>query len=335
MITRKLISVAIAACCMVAVGNVQAEVREQSFRFATANPKGHPIPAGGEKFGELLAQKSGGKMTVRQFPGGVLGGDVQVLSAVQGGTIELTSMNAGILQGQIKEFAIVDLPYLFNNAKEADAVLDGPIGKRMSDLMPAKGMVNLAFFDLGFRNLTNSKRPIKSVDDISGLKIRVVQSPTYLDTWTALGANAVPMPITEVYTAMEQKMIDGHENPFTVIEANKFYEVQKYLAVTNHMYNPQAFFMSKKSWDKLNADEQKLVMEAAREAAIWQRQFSRDEQGKALAALKSKMEVSELSVEELAKFRAKVQPVIDKYATTIGPDFVKAFLAEVEKVRKQ
>ncbi|MFB0934409.1 MAG: TRAP transporter substrate-binding protein [Propionivibrio sp.] len=335
MISRKLISVAIAACCMVAVGSVQAEVREQSFRFATANPKGHPIPAGGEKFGELLAQKSGGKMTVRQFPGGVLGGDVQVLSAVQGGTIELTSMNAGILQGQIKEFAIVDLPYLFNNAKEADAVLDGPIGKRMSDLMPAKGMVNLAFFDLGFRNLTNSKRPIKSVDDISGLKIRVVQSPTYLDTWTALGANAVPMPITEVYTAMEQKMIDGHENPFTVIEANKFYEVQKYLAVTNHMYNPQAFFMSKKSWDKLNADEQKLVMEAAREAAIWQRQFSRDEQGKALAALKSKMEVSELSVEELAKFRAKVQPVIDKYATTIGPDFVKAFLAEVEKVRKQ
>jgi len=257
-----------------------------------------------------------------------------VLSAVQGGTIELTSMNAGILQGQIKEFAIVDLPYLFNNAKEADAVLDGPIGKRMSDLMPAKGMVNLAFFDLGFRNLTNSKRLIKSVDDIAGLKVRVVQSPTYLDTWTALGANAVPMPITEVYTAMEQKMIDGHENPFTVIEANKFYEVQKYLAVTNHMYNPQAFFMSKKSWDKLNADEQKLVMEAAREAAVWQRQFSRDEQGKSLAALKSKMEVSELSVEELAKFRAKVQPVIDKYATTIGPDFVKAFLAEVEKVRK-
>ena len=109
MISRKLISTAIAACCMVAVGGVQAEVREQSFRFATANPKGHPIPAGGEKFGELLAQKSGGKMTVKQFPGGVLGGDVQVLSAVQGGTIELTSMNAGILQGQIKEFAIVDL----------------------------------------------------------------------------------------------------------------------------------------------------------------------------------------------------------------------------------
>jgi len=332
---QKLVAAAVsAACCLMMVAGAQAEIRDHSFRFATANPKGHPIPAGGEKFGELLAQKSGNKMTVKQFPGGVLGGDVQVLSAVQGGTIELTSMNAGILQGQIKEFAIVDLPYLFNNAKEADAVLDGPMGKRMSDLMPAKGMVNLAFFDLGFRNLTNSKRLIKSVDDIAGLKVRVVQSPTYLDTWTALGANAVPMPITEVYTAMEQKMIDGHENPFTVIEANKFYEVQKYLAVTNHMYNPQAFFMSKKAWDKLNADEQKIVMEAAQEAAVWQRQFSRDEQGKALAALKTKMEVSELSVEELGKFRAKVKPVIDKYATTIGPEFVKEFLAEIEKLRK-
>lgn len=334
MISRKLISVAIAACCMVAVGSVQAEVREQSFRFATANPKGHPIPAGGEKFGELLAQKSGGKMTVKHFPGGVLGGDVQVLSAVQGGTIELTSMNAGILQGQIKEFAVVDLPFLFNNAKEADAVLDGPIGKQMTDLMPAKGMVNLAFFDLGFRNLTNSKKLVKTADDLVGMKVRVVQSPTYIETFTALGANAVPMPITEVYTAMEQKMIDGHENPFSVIEMNKFYEVQKYLAVTNHMYNPQAFFMSKKTWDKLNADEQKLVMEAAKEAAVWQRQLSRDSQDKALASLKTKMEISVLPPEELAKFRVKVKPVIEKFSTSIGPDFVKAFLAEIEKVRK-
>jgi len=334
MISRKLISVAIAACCMVAVGGVQAELREQSFRFATANPKGHPIPAGGEKFGELLAQKSGGKMTVKHFPGGVLGGDVQVLSAVQGGTIELTSMNAGILQGQIKEFAVVDLPFLFNNAKEADAVLDGPIGKQMTDLMPAKGMVNLAFFDLGFRNLTNSKKLVKTADDLVGMKVRVVQSPTYIETFTALGANAVPMPITEVYTAMEQKMIDGHENPFSVIEMNKFYEVQKYLAVTNHMYNPQAFFMSKKTWDKLNADEQKLVMEAAKEAAVWQRQLSRDSQDKALASLKTKMEISVLPPEELAKFRVKVKPVIEKFSTSIGPDFVKAFLAEIEKVRK-
>ena len=333
--SKKLVGVAISAVCSIMLaGGAQAEIREHSFRFATANPKGHPIPAGGEKFGELLAQKTGGKMTVKHFPGGVLGGDVQVLSAVQGGTVELTSMNTGILQGQIKEFAVVDLPFLFNNGKEADAVLDGPIGKRMTDLMPAKGMVNLAFFDLGFRNVTNSKKLIKTADDLVGMKLRVVQSPTYIETFTALGANAVPMPITEVYTAMEQKMIDGHENPFSVIEQNKFYEVQKYLAVSNHMYNPQSFFMSKKTWDKLNADEQKVVMEAAKEAGVWQRQFSRDSQDKALSFLKTKMEVSVLPPEEMAKLRAKVKPVIEKFSASIGPEFVNAFLAEIEKARK-
>ena len=332
---KKKVGLAVAAaCCMMMVGGAQAEIREHTFRFASSNVAGHPIPAGGAKFGELLSQKSGGKMTVKSFVGGVLGGDVQVLSAVQGGTIDLASMNAGILQGQIKEFAIVDLPFLFNNPKEVDAVLEGPMGKKLTDLMPAKGMVNLAFFDLGFRQITNSKKPIKTAEDINGLKVRVIQSPTYIETFNALGANAVPMPFTEVYTALEQKMIDGQENPFSVIETSKFQEVQKYLGVTNHMYNPQTFFMSKKSFDKLNADEQKVVMEAAKEAGVWQRQFSRDSQDKALASLKKTMEVTVLPPAEVAKLRAKVKPVIDKFSASIGADFTKEFLAEIEKVRK-
>lgn len=332
---KKKIGLAImAASCVFMTGAAQAQVREHAFRFATTNPTGHPIPMGGVKFGELLAKKSGGKMTVKQFPGGVLGGDVQVLSAVQGGTIELTSMNAGILQGQIKEFAVVDLPFLFNNGKEADAILDGPIGKQLTDKMPEKGLVNLAFFDLGFRQLTNSKRAVKTADDINGLKIRVIQSPTYIDTFNALGANAVPMPITEVYTAMEQKMIDGEENPFSVIEINKFNEVQKYLTVSNHIYNPQAFFMSKKAWDKLNKDEQAVVMEAARETATYQRKFSRDSQDNALVSLRKSMDVSVLPPAEISKVRVKVKPVIDKFSASIGPDFVKSVFAELEKIRK-
>ncbi|WP_211364276.1 TRAP transporter substrate-binding protein [Propionivibrio limicola] len=334
MFSKKVVTAAVtAACCLVAASAAQAEIRKQSFRFSTANPKGHPIPAGGEKFGALLSQKSGGKMSVKSFPGGVLGGDVQVLSAVQGGTIDIAAMNTGLLQGQIKEAAIVDLPFLFANAKEADAVLDGKMGKKLADLMPAKGLVNLGYFDLGFRQVTNSKRPIKTAEDIAGLKLRVVQSPTYIETFNALGANAVPMPFTEVYTALEQRMIDGQENPFSVIEVNKINEVQKYLSVTNHMYNPQSFFMSKKTWDKLNADEQKVVMEAAKEATVWQRQFSRDTQAKALVNLKKTSEVNDVPAAEIAKLRAKVKPVIDKFAASIGPEFVKEFLAEIEKVR--
>ncbi len=226
----KSLSLVMAAVCgLFLVSGAQAQVREHQFRWTTANPAGHPIVLGGEKFAQLLSQKSGGKMTVKLFPGGVLGGDVQVLSAVQGGTIDMTSMNSGILQAQVKEFAIVDFPFLFGNAQEADAVLDGPMGKELADKLPAKGLVNLAYYDLGFRNVTDSRRPIKTADDIAGLKLRVIQSPIYIDTFNALGANAVPMAFPEVYTALEQKTIDGQENPYTVILANKFNEVQKYL----------------------------------------------------------------------------------------------------------
>lgn len=321
------------ACGAMLAGTAQAQVREQTFRWTTANPVGHPIVAGGQKFADLVAQKSGGKMQVKLFPGGVLGGDVQVLSAVQGGTVDMTSMNSGILQSQVKEFAIVDFPFLFNDPKEADAVLDSAIGKALADKLPEKGLVHLAYYDLGFRQLTNSKRPIKTIDDIAGLKIRVIQSPIYIDTFGALGANPLPMPITEVYTAMEQRTIDGHENPFTVIEANKFYEVQKYLIGSRHIYNPQTMMISKKTWDRLNKEEQDILLATAKESQVYQRQVSRDAQEKALAVLKTKMEYSDLPPAEIAKIRTKLKPVIDKYSANVGADFSKQVFAEIEKVR--
>jgi len=330
---KKIVAVAVTLCGFALASAADAQIREHQFRWTTANPAGHPITMGGDKFAELLAKKSGGKMTVKIFPGGVLGGDVQVLSAVQGGTIDMTSMNSGILQSQVKEFAIVDMPFLFNNPKEVDAVMDGALGKELADKLPAKGLVNLAYYDLGFRNVTDSRRAIKTAEDIAGLKIRVIQSPIYIDTFNALGANAVPMPFPEVYTALEQKTIDGQENPFTVIQANKFQEVQKYLAVTRHIYNPQSFLMSKKAWDNLNKDEQAMIMSAAQESAVYQRQVSRDAQDKALAELKKTMEVTELPPAELAKVRTKLKPVIDKYSAQVGSEFAQRFYAEIEKAR--
>lgn len=323
----------LAACSMLLVTGAQAEIREHTMRWATANPAGHPIPMGGEKFAALVAQKSGGKMKIKVFPGGVLGSDPQLLSAVQGGTLDFAAMNSGILQGQVKEFAIVDFPFLFNNATEVDAILDGKIGKLLDAKLPEKGLINLAYFDLGFRNLTNGKRAIKTAEDIEGLKLRVIQSPIYIETFNALGANAVPMPFTEVYTALEQKMIDGQENPFTVIQANKFQEVQKYLGVTRHMYNPQSMLMSKKAWDKLNKEEQDVITSAAAEAASYQRTLSRGAQEVALNDLKKTMEVTELPPAELAKIRTKLKPVIDKFSASVGADFAKQVYAEIDKVR--
>jgi tripartite ATP-independent transporter DctP family solute receptor len=257
------------------------------------------------------------------------------VSALQGGTIELTVLNAGILSAQVKEFAAYDLPFLFNSAKEADAVTDGPFGQKLMAKLEDKGLHGLGYWDLGFRNLTNSKRPITKADDIAGLKIRVIQSPIYIDLFTALGANATPLPFPELYPALDQKAVDGQENPNTTILSSKFSEVQKYITQTRHIYNPQALLISRKTWDGMSAEEKKIITEASAESTAFQREASRGAADSALDALKKAgMTVSELPPEEMAKLRTKVKPVIDKYSASVGEATVKELMAEIDKVRK-
>jgi tripartite ATP-independent transporter DctP family solute receptor len=312
----------------------QAQVNEHTFRLSVAGTVGHPAVMGAEKWSELISAKSGGKMTLKVFGQGQLGGDVQVLSSVQGGTIDFTSMNSGIVQGIVKEFAIFDFPFMFESGKEADPILDGAFGKKLADLLPAKGLYNLAYWEVGFRQLTNSKREVKTLDDMSGLKIRVIQSPIYLDTFNALGINPVPMPFPEVYTAMEQKIIDGQENPPAVIETGKFQEIQKFLTLTNHMYNPQSLLASKKRWDALTKDEQEILTSTLVEATRWQRENSRKLSENSLASLRKAMTVTTLPPEELTKIRAKLKPVIDKFAVNVGPELVKELQDALDKGRK-
>ena len=333
---RMMIKTLVAAAALAAFGIAGAQgIKEHTIKFATQNPKGHPIVAGMEKFAEIVKAKSGGKIKVNLFPGGVLGGDAPNVSALQGGTIEMVSMNSGILASQVKEFAIFDFPFLFANSKEADAVVDGPFGKKMHDKLQEKGIVGLAYWELGFRNMTNSKRPLNKVEDFAGLKIRVIPNPINLDWVKALDANPTPMAFPEVYGALEAKALDGHENPFTVIQANKINEVQKYLTITNHVYNPQSVIISKKFWDTLSADEKKLIGDAAVEAGKTQRQVAREASGTALEALKKAgMQVNEMPPAEMAKLRDKMRPVIAKYAVTVGQDTVKEMQDELAKARK-
>jgi tripartite ATP-independent transporter DctP family solute receptor len=224
---------------------------------------------------------------------------------------------------------------MFANPKEADAVVDGAFGKMMHDKLEAKGIVGLAYWELGFRNITNSRRPIHKVDDIAGLKLRVIPNAINVDWVKALGANPTPLPFPEVYAALDQKAIDGQENPVTVINANKFYEVQKYLVITNHQYNPQSVIMSKKIWDGLGAANQKIVHDAAVEAAKVQRAAARDQAGSALDNLKKNgMTVTELAPAELAKFQAAMKPVVAKHSENVGPEVVRALEAELAKLRK-
>ena len=330
---RLMIKTLLAAAALAAVGGAQAqEARE--IKFATQNPKGHPIVVGMEKFVELVAARSGGKIKVNLFPGGVLGGDAQNVSALQGGTVDMISLNAGILASQVKDFEVFDFPFMFANAKEADAIVDGPFGEKLEAKLQDKGIVGLAYFELGFRQLTNSKRAVNTVEDIAGLKLRVIPNAINVDWVKALGANPTPMAFGEVYPAMEQKAIDGQENPLPVIAANKFYEVQKHIALTNHQYNPQIVIASKKLWDSLSEADRKLLGDAAQEAAVFQRKVSREAMGTALATLKSNgMQVTEFSAAEQAKLRDKLKPVIDKHGAAIA-ETVKSLQAELAKLRK-
>jgi tripartite ATP-independent transporter DctP family solute receptor len=195
------------------LAEAQGQIQTRTLRFPSASNRGHPQVLGVEKFAEIVARKSGGKITVRPFPGGTLGPDLQVVSAMQGGTIDLNVMNASLLAGNVKEMAALDLPFLFDSAGEADAVIDGPVGRKLIDKLPAKNLIGLAYWDLGFRQMHTRSKPIAKADDLRGLKMRVIPTPIYVDFMNATGANAVPMPFTETYTALEQGAIDGMTNP--------------------------------------------------------------------------------------------------------------------------
>jgi tripartite ATP-independent transporter DctP family solute receptor len=268
------------------------------------------------------------------FAGGTLGGDAANVSALQGGTVEFVMLNSGILASQVKDFEVYDFPFIFANAKEADTIVDGPFGQKLHAKLAEKGIIGLAYTELGFRNITNSKKPISTVEDLAGLKLRVIPNAINIDWVKAVGANPTPLAFPEVYAALEQKAIDGQENPLSVILANKFFEVQKNLAVTNHQYNPQSIIFSKKVWDTLTPADQKVLQDAAREAAAYQRQVNRSKSADDLAELKAKgMQATEFSAAEQAKLREKFKPVVEKHGAAVAATLAE-LQAELAKIRK-
>jgi tripartite ATP-independent transporter DctP family solute receptor len=311
-----------------------ASAQERTLKFGLNSPEGHPAVVGMKKFADAVAAKSGGKLKVQLFLNGSLGSDQATLSALKGGTVEMAVMNSGILASEVKALEIFDFPFLFNNEKEADAIVDGPIGQKMHAALADKGIIGLSYWELGFRNITTSKRPLNKVEDIAGLKLRVIPNAINVDWVKALGANPTPLPFTEVYSALEQGAIDGQENPISVIAANKFWEVQKFVALTNHQYNPQSVIFSKKVWDTLTAGERKIIDDAADEATQSQRAAARAAVASNLELLKKNgMTVTAFPPAEVAKLRDKMKPVIDKHSAALGAT-VTEVQAELAKLRK-
>lgn len=322
----------IATVALTAMGVASAQ--EKSIKFANQNVAGHPIVQGMEKFKEIVEKNSSGKIKVNLFPGGSLGSDQSNVSAIQGGTLEMAAMNSGIFASQVKDFAVFDFPFMFANGKEADAVVDGAFGKKMHAKLEEKGLVGLAYYELGFRNLTNGKRAINKVSDIEGLKLRVIPNPINVDWVKALGANPTPLPWPEVYAALEQGAVDGQENPIATINGAKLYEVQKHMALTGHQYNPQSVVISKKFWDTLNAAEKKIISDAATESAKFQRATARSLEASLLDNLKKNgMQVTTLPASEMTILRDKMKPVIAKHGEAIALT-VAELQGELAKLRK-
>jgi tripartite ATP-independent transporter DctP family solute receptor len=322
-----------AAFALAGTGHAQ-DIKERNFKLAFVNQKEHPQGMGAQRFADLVDKKSGGKMKVKLFPAGVLGGDAAVISSLQGGTVDLTMVVPGSISVAIKEFSLFDLPFLFNNEKEADFVLDGPVGRKLLDKLPEKGLIGLTYFEHGFRNVTNSRRPVTKMEDLQGLKLRVMQIPVMIDMFSALGANPSPLPLPEVYTALEQKAVDGQENPYSLVEASKYYEIQKYASDTRHTFNPIVLLFSKKTWDKLSADERKVLADAAKEAQPYQRNANREVNAKSAEFLKSKgMTLTTFPAQERERLREKLKPVTEKYVKQIDPALAQELFSELDKAR--
>jgi tripartite ATP-independent transporter DctP family solute receptor len=335
MIRRTLVAAAAAATLAAPLAGFAQDIKPRLIRFGYGLNEQSNQGRAAKFFAEQVERASGGKMKVRAIGASALGPDVQMQQALIGGAQEMMVGSTATLVGITKEMALWDTPFLFSNAKEADAVLDGPIGQKVNAKLPEKGLVGLAYWENGFRNLTNSKRPITKLEDLNGVKLRVMQNNVYLDSFKTLGANAVPLPFSELFSALETNTVDGQENPYNTILSSKFFEVQKYLSVTNHVYSPWIVLVSKKWWDGLSKDEQKVLADAAKASRDFERKDTREEAGKALADLKAKgMQINELSAVEAGRMRDKLTRVNASIGANIGMELWQETQAELARLRK-
>ena len=303
-------------------------------RLGHAMPESHPQAMAMSKFAELAGKYTNNNVQIKAFHSATLGSDEKMLQAVQAGTQEFYIGTLAPFSTRVKEVQVWDLPFMFANTKEVYALLDGASSKKIFQMIEPTGVHGLMWTGMGFRNLSNSKRPVTKLEDIAGLKLRVMTNPVALETWKTLGANAVPMAFSEVFTALEIKAIDGQENPLLHMYANKMQEVQKYISLTNHVYTPVALVVSKKFWDGLSDADKQGVQKAADEAKLLQRQLldagDKDVIGKFGEA---GVKVDAIAPGDLAKIQEKVKPVVSKFAPQIGEVFIKEFYAEIDKVR--
>jgi tripartite ATP-independent transporter DctP family solute receptor len=324
--------VALLAVVSIASGNVFAQAKV--LKVSNGVNEQHPSYLAGKKFGEILNAKLPGKYDVQVYANAQLGDDVRATEGVRMGTLEMVCTSASPLTGLVPEFNVFDLPFIVTSEKAADAIYDGPVGAKLGAALEPKGIKLLAYYENGFRQLTNSVRAVQAPADLKGLKIRTMQNPIHLEAFRAMGANPTPMPFSEVFTALQQKTIDGQENPIPTIWLSKFYEVQKYVSLTGHVYGPHIMLINKKLFDSFPAEDQKIIAAAAQESAIYQRSINRKMNSDFVAELKKAgVTVVDLTPEQKKAFQDAVAPVYANWEPKIGKALMDEFKATVAKAK--
>ncbi|MFC4323647.1 TRAP transporter substrate-binding protein [Litchfieldia salsa] len=310
-------------------------VEAKTIRAGIGLNDAHPQYKGLLKFKEIVEERTNGEILVETYHSGQLGDDRTMTEALQLGSQEVTVPSTAPLANFIPEYSVFDFPFLFPSEEVADKVLDGEVGQKFLEKLESQDLVGLAYWENGFRQVTNSERAITTAADFKGLKLRTMENEVHLEAFRALGANPTPMAFTELFTALQQGTVDGQENPYATIYLQKFFEVQKHVSNTNHIYSPFVFLMSKSFYDGLTDEQKEIVKEAALEAGKYERQLNREANTQYLQDLqKEGMTYTEISPEEHAKMKELVQPVIDKYADKIGKDIVQEVYDAIEEASK-
>jgi len=326
----------IAALALSSLGSSQeafAQKLELKLGFVTAAAETDPYYITAKKLAELFETYTGGKYKVNIFPSGQLGNESEMIKNLTMGTMDLGVITNAPTGAFVKPFMVLDLPFIFPNEQVAHAVLDGEAGEMLLEKLKTIKIVGLGYSEGGFRHMINNVRPIYTPQDTRGIKFRVMTTPIYIGLFQALGSNAVPMPWGEVFTAVQQKVIDGLEIPIPVIYANKFYEIAKYLSLTGHTYSPLIIMCSEERWKKLSGEEKQLLKKAAREASSYERERLREIVAETLEKLRSAgMAINE--VPDKTPFENAVKPLYEKFADDIGRDVLQKVIGARDAAKR-
>lgn len=324
---RKFFLVALMALVVLAFTQEAPAQFKASMKLASSVAPDHPYNVGGKKFADLIKERTNGRIDIRIYPAGQLGkGEREMTEGVQQGTIDLLVTSTGPQGGFSPSINILDFPFLFRDYAHVDSVLDGPIGRKLLDDFEKANLKGLAFWENGFRHLTNSKLPVKKVEDAKGLKIRTMENKVHLAAWKAAGLNPTPMAFGEVFTALQQKVIDGQENPVAVIYSSKFWDAgQKYFSFTAHVYSPAILMMSKKVFDSMPKEDQELFMKTALEVGKFQRKLNRDDEDRKIKEMQAKGVQIIMDVDR-ESFRKAMSPIYEEFSSQFPKAEIEAIM---------